>query len=77
MKIMELKEAIRLRHSVRRYTDQPIEPEKVELLREAIGKYNEESGLNIQLVLEEPKAFSGFLVILKLMSSSRFIPRFP
>ena len=59
---MDLTEAIRQRHSVRRYTDQPIEPEKVAALREAIGKYNEESGLNIQLVLEEPKAFSGFLV---------------
>ena len=59
---MELTEAIRLRHSVRRYTDQSIETEKVAALREAVGKYNEESGLNIQLVLEEPKAFSGFLV---------------
>ena len=59
---MELKEAIPLRHSVRRYTDQPIEPEKVAILREAIDKYNAESGLNMQLVLEEPKAFSGFLV---------------
>ena len=53
---MELIEAIRQRHSVRRYTDQSIEPEKVAVLREAIGKYNAESGLNIQLVLEEPRA---------------------
>ena len=59
---MELIEAIRLRHSVRRYTDQSIEPEKVAVLREAIDEYNAESGLNMQLVLEEPKAFSGFLV---------------
>ena len=59
---MELLEAIRQRHSVRRYTDQAIEPEKVAIFREAIGNYNEESGLNIQLVLEEPRAFSGFLV---------------
>lgn len=59
---MELTEAIRLRHSVRRYTEQSIEPEKVAILQEAIGKYNAESGLNIQLVLEEPKAFSSFLV---------------
>ena len=59
---MELLEAIRQRHSVRRYTDQAIEPEKVAIFREAIGKYNEESGLNIQLVLEELRAFSGFLV---------------
>ena len=60
--MIELSEAIRLRHSVRRYTGQSIEPEKVAVLQEAIGKYNAESGLNIQLVLEEPKAFSSFLV---------------
>ena len=59
---MEPIEAIRQRHSVRRYTDQSIEPEKVAVLREAIGKYNSESGLNIQLVLEEPKAFASKLV---------------
>ena len=59
---MELIEAIRQRHSVRRYTDQSIELEKVAVLREAIDKFNEESGLNIQLVLEEPKAFAGKLV---------------
>lgn len=60
--MIELNEAIRQRHSVRRYTGQSIEPEKVAILQEAIGKFNAESGLNIQLVLEEPKAFSSFLV---------------
>ena len=60
--MIDLNEAIRQRHSVRRYTSQSIEPEKVTILQEAIGKYNAESGLNIQLVLEEPKAFSSFLV---------------
>ena len=59
---MELIEAIRQRHSVRRYTDQSIEPENVAVLRKAIDKYNSESGLNIQLVLEEPKAFASKLV---------------
>ena len=59
---MELTEAICRRHSVRRYKDQSIEPEKVATLREAIGQYNAESGLNMQLVLEEPNAFSGFFV---------------
>ena len=60
--MIELNEAIRQRHSVRRYTGQSIEPEKVAVQQEAIGKYNAESGLNIQHVLEEPKAFSSFLV---------------
>ena len=60
--MIDLNEAIRQRHSVRRYTNQSLENEKVTILQEAIGKYNAESGLNIQLVLEEPKAFSSFLV---------------
>ena len=56
---MELIEAIRERHSVRRYTDQPIETAKIATLRSAIEKANTESGLNIQLVLNEPKAFAS------------------
>lgn len=71
MSMMELLEAIRRRHSVRRYSDQPIEAEKVAVLREAIDRYNAESGLNIQLVLEEPKAFSGFLVTYGTFSGVR------
>lgn len=55
---MELIEAIKQRHSVRKYIDKHIEKEKVESLNEAICNYNALSGLNIQLVLEEPKAFS-------------------
>lgn len=51
--------AIATRHSVRRYLDKPIEPEKVATLREAAGRINRESGLNIQLVLDEPRAFSA------------------
>ncbi len=57
----ELSEAIRQRHSVRQYKDQPIEMDKVAVLQSAIGRYNAEGGLNIQLVLEEPKAFSSKL----------------
>lgn len=56
--IMELSEAIRERHSVRKYTDRPIEPEKVSALRAEIERANSASGLHIQLVLDEPKAFS-------------------
>ena len=51
-------EAIKARHSVRKYVDKPIETDKVASLRAALEKQNAESGLNIQLVLEEPKCFS-------------------
>ena len=51
-------EAIKARHSVRNYLDRPIEAMQVEALRAEISTINALSGLNIQLVLEEPKSFS-------------------
>lgn len=54
-------EAIKSRHSVRQYKDQPIEQELRALLAEEIDKINAESGLNIQLVTDEPKAFDSFI----------------
>ncbi|MBO7071752.1 MAG: nitroreductase [Bacteroidales bacterium] len=56
---MELTEAITLRHSVRKYAAKPIEGTKVATLKAAIERINTLSGLNIQLVLEEPRAFSS------------------
>ena len=58
---MELTEAIRARHSVRKYDSRPIEPEKVAELRAAIDRINAGQGLSIQLALEEPRAFSAGL----------------
>ena len=58
---MELSEAIRARHSVRKYDSRPIEPEKVAVIRAAIDRINAEQGLNIQLALEEPRSFSAGL----------------
>jgi methionine aminopeptidase type I len=52
-------EAIKARHSVRKYLDRPIERAKLERLREEIAEINPESGLNVQLVQDEPKAFSS------------------
>ena len=59
---MDLIEAIQKRHSVRKYTDQPIEETKLATLRKAIEEANAESDLNIQLVLNEPKGFNGFFI---------------
>lgn len=55
---MELIDAIRARHSVRKYSGQPIEAAKVSALEDTIARINTQAGLNIQLVLDEPKAFS-------------------
>ena len=56
---MTLKEAILARHSVRKYTDAPIEAEKQNVLLKAIREANAAADLNIQLVTDEPKAFAG------------------
>lgn len=56
---MDIMEAMKQRHSVRRYNDEPIEPEKIKQIQDAIDSINEETGLNIQLVTNEPNAFTG------------------
>lgn len=58
---MTLLEAIKARHSVRRYTDKPLSEEIVNILQTEIDRLNAEGGLHIQLVTNEPKAFSGLL----------------
>jgi nitroreductase len=58
---MDLWEAIRARHSVRSYTDRRIEGETLDALRREIDACNRESGLNIQLCLNEPDAFSSLI----------------
>lgn len=54
---MELKEAIVLRHSVRAYLERPLEGRAAEEMRFFVDQCNRESGLNMQLVLNEPRAF--------------------
>lgn len=59
--IMDIQQAMKERHSVRSYTAQPIEGEILQALQEEITVCNRESGLHIQLVQQEPKAFDGFM----------------
>lgn len=56
---MDIYEAMRARHSVRRYLAKPIEAEIVRELEAEIERCNSEGGLRIQLVLEEPEAFGS------------------
>lgn len=59
---MTIQEAIVARHSVRQYIDKPIEASVIERLNDEIALCNQEGGLHIQLVLDEPKAFTGGMV---------------
>lgn len=56
---MEPIDAIKARHSVRSYTDRNIEGTVLEELRRCVDECNAESGLHIQLCLNEPTAFTG------------------
>lgn len=58
---MTEKEAISARHSVRHYKDLPIEESKSSELRKLIDECNSSSGLNIQLVLDDPECFKTLM----------------
>lgn len=56
---MDNMELMALRHSVRRFRDEPLKKEAVSALKEEIAACNHESGLHLQLVTEEPEAFQA------------------
>lgn len=58
---MILQEAITARHSVRKYIDKEIPADIVTALQDKIAEYNKVGNLNIQLVLNETRAFTGML----------------
>ena len=58
---MNSMEAIRERHSVRSYSEKAIEGDVKRELLSYIEQCNKESGLHMQLVMDEPQAFAGFM----------------
>ena len=58
---MELLQAMRERHSVRAYTDKPIEGKVKEDLLSFVEKCNKQSGLHMQVILNEPEAFNSLM----------------
>ena len=58
---MTLQEAITARHSVRKYIDKEIPADIIAALQDKIAEYNKVGNLNIQLVLNETRAFTGML----------------
>ena len=56
---MTLIEAIQARHSVRRYREEPLSEEVLKIVQDKVELVNRDSGLHVQLVVNEPKAFSG------------------
>ena len=58
---MDTMEIIKARHSVRQYEDRMIEPKLCAQLHEYATTLNKESGLNIQLITNEPKCFNSLM----------------
>ena len=57
--MMTLTEAIQARHSVRRYRPTPLSAEAKAALEAKIREVNAEGGLHVQLICDEPRAFTG------------------
>ncbi len=58
---MDIREAIKARHSVRQYKDMKIEEGVREKLEEMIRQCNDKSGLHMQLICDDPECFDTFL----------------
>lgn len=58
---MDYIQAMKNRHSVREYKDQPIKPQTKKRLQAFIEQCNKESGLHMQLIFNEPNAFNSFM----------------
>ena len=56
---MDQLEIMKARHSVRRFTDRPLDAEAADALRREIEACNKESGMHFQLITDEPEAFGA------------------
>ena len=68
---MDLLQAMNQRHSVRSYTERPIEGKTKEELLAFLARCGRESGLRLPLVLAPPAAFSGLIAPYGNFSRSR------
>ena len=64
-------QAIKERHSVRKYLPEAISAQAAAVLNEEIARCNELSGLSIQLILNEHETFKGFLAHYGMLSGVR------
>ena len=69
---MELKDAMVTRHSVRRYTNKALSEDVMLKLQKAVEDINRKAGLNIQLVTNEPRAFTGIFAYGKFSGVSNY-----
>lgn len=70
---MELIEAIRARHSVRKYQHKPLSKNTIDALQKEIDECSRLGNLHIQLVLNEPKAFEGIASYGKFKGAENYL----
>lgn len=58
---LSLLQAVKARHSVRRYIDKPLSQEIIDKLNEKIRECNEKGNLHIQLAVNEKRGFNGIM----------------
>lgn len=68
---MRLDEAIHARHVVRHYTDKPVAQDVADELQRTIERCNREGNLSMQLKLNDPAAFEGFLTDYGIYKNAR------
>jgi len=59
--MVDLIEAMKNRHAVRSYTERKIDDEVLDKLNSFIYECNKEGDVNIQLIVNEPRAFDGIM----------------
>ena len=70
---MTLLEAIQARHSVRRYKASPLSADVKEALEAKIQEVNAKGNLHIQLICDEPKAFTGVFAYGKFSGVTNYL----
>ena len=61
---MDMKQAMKERHMVRKYTDEPIPEDIVEKLNHRVRENNEQYGLSIKLMTNDDSAVPGVIKLI-------------
>lgn len=58
---MDILDIMKARHSVRQYNGKKIEPDKRKALAALVKECNQESGMHVQILFDEPKCFNSIM----------------
>ncbi|MCF0218662.1 MAG: nitroreductase [Muribaculaceae bacterium] len=70
---MTLLEAIQARHSVRRYHPGPLAPDVRQAIEAKVREVNATAGLHVQLICDEPRAFTGVFAYGKFSGVTNYL----